>query len=83
MDAFFLPSFLPDEHATDSNVADDADTVCYYLWHRQLQSTFDDTLHFEYMESVVLMVLAAAGLSRRKKDAGIAWVPVFFSGDAT
>jgi hypothetical protein len=35
------------------------------------------------MESVVLMVLAAAGLSRRKKDAGIAWVPVFFSGDTT
>ena len=76
-------SFLPDEHATDSSVADDADTACYYLLHRQLQSAFDDTLHFEYMESVVLMVLAAAGLSRRKKDNGIAWVPVFFSGGMT
>ena len=82
MDASFLPSFLMNTPLI-ANVADVADTACYYLLHRQLQSAFDDTLHFEYMESVVLMVLAAAGLSRRKKDAGIAWVPVFFSGDAT
>jgi len=51
--------------------------------HRHLKTIFDETLHFEHLESVTLMVLAAAGLSYRKRAAGIAWVPVFFSEGET